>query len=256
MTIQDIAQAIEAVAPRELQESYDNAGLQCGDPHAEVTSVLTCLDVTEQVIEEAHAKGCQLVVAHHPLLFRGVKCINPEADYISRTLMAAIRYGVGIYAAHTNLDRARGGINDTLAELLGLTGVQPLSDCGVWGYLPRQMSARELLAHVSERLGGVTLRYNREALRPDDCPLSTLALCGGAGGEFIDEAESLCLDAFLTGEVHYHSYFGHPDLLILEAGHYETERHATRLLADLIARACLAVRCYETETQGNPCAWF
>lgn len=256
MTIQNIAQAIEAVAPRELQESYDNAGLQCGNPHAEVGRVLTCLDVTEQVIDEAHARGCQLVVAHHPLLFRGVKCINPEADYISRTLLKAIRYDIGIYAAHTNLDRARGGMNDALAERLGLTDVQPMSDCGVMGSLPVAMTAGELLKHIATRLGISTLRYN-QAASDDGRVLRTLALCSGSGGEFIAEAEQLGADAFLTGEVRYHDYFGHDGLLIVEAGHYETEQHAARLLASIIEGACAGVTCLPSEGQGNnPCAWY
>ena len=257
MILQDITQIIEAVAPRELQESYDNAGLQCGDPRLEVSRVLTCLDVTEQVIEEAHRRQCQLVVAHHPLLFRGVKCIDPTRDYISRTLLAAIRYGIGIYAAHTNLDRARGGINDTLARILDLHDVTPLSDCGVYGVLPQPMTARQLLTHVSSRLGGIPLRYNAEAVADDSRQLRTLGLCGGAGGEFIAEAESLSLDAFLTGEIRYHDYFGHPSLLLIEGGHFETEQHAPILLADIILQAANgSVECMVAECHQSPCGWW
>lgn len=252
MTIQDIANAIEAVAPRELQESYDNAGLQCGDPRLEVSRVLTCLDVTESVIEEAHRRQCQLVVAHHPLLFHGVKCIDPTRDYISRTLLAAIRYGIGIYAAHTNLDRARGGINDTLAAHLGLTEVLPMSDCGVWGRLPQPMTAEQLLSYISQRLGGIPLRYNAEAFS-SKASLSTLALCGGAGGEFIAEAEQLHVDAFLTGEIRYHDYFGHPQLLLIEGGHFETEQIAPALLSAIITEAVGGVECLVAEAHQNPC---
>ncbi len=257
MTLHDITNAIEAVAPRELQESYDNAGLQCGDPRLEVSRVLTCLDVTEEVIEEAHRRQCQLIVAHHPLLFHGVKCIDPTRDYISRTLLAAIRYGIGIYAAHTNLDRARGGINDTLARILKLRDITPLRDCGVYGVLSQPMTANQLLEYIRTCLGGIPLRYNIEATADDNHVFCTLGLCGGAGGEFISEAEDLSLDAFLTGEIRYHDYFGHPDLLLIEGGHFETEQHAPILLSDIIMQATNgSVKCFITNSHHSPCGWF
>lgn len=255
MQLQDIARIIESVAPRELQESYDNAGLQCGDPHQEVSRVLTCLDVTEQTVAEAQRRQCQLIVAHHPLLFHGVKCVDPTRSYINRTLIAAIRAGIGIYAAHTNLDRAEGGMNYTLAALLGLTAVQPLSDCGVWGQLPSAMTSRQLLQHVSHVLGGIALRYNVEAAQSLST-LRSLALCTGAGGEMQAEAEALGVDAFLTGEIRYHEYFGHPSQLLIEAGHFETEQIATTLLADIIQRQAPDVECLPAECHQSPCGLF
>lgn len=253
MQAQQIFQTIESVAPRELQESYDNAGLQCGDPHSEVSRVLTCLDVTEAVVEEAHQLGCQLIVSHHPLLFHGTRCINPEADYISRVLWLSIRYGIAIYAAHTNLDKAPGGMNHRLADLLGLTDVCPLSEYGVYGRLPRVMGASELLAHLQQHLGG-PLKYNRDAVALGSLKpmLSTLALCTGSGSDFIPEAEALGVDAYLTGEMHYHSWFGHPNLLIVEAGHFETEKVAPALLSDIITAAHPEVECFTSAHHQSP----
>ena len=257
MNLHDIACAIEAFAPRELQESYDNAGLQCGDPRMEVSRVLTCLDITEEVVEEAHRRGCQLVVSHHPLLFRGLKVVNPEKDYISRILMAAIRYGIGIYSAHTNLDKAEGGINHRLAALLELHDVSAMSECGVIGTLPRPMEASQLLQFICQRLtpAGVNaadachLRWNRESKVGT---VHRLALCGGSGSDFITEAEALGAEAFLTGEMHYHSWFGHPDILLIEAGHFETEQIAPVLLADIIQQACPDVECLPTNCHHSP----
>lgn len=267
MILQDIIQVIEAYAPRELQESYDNAGLQCGNPHQEVSRVLACLDVTEATIEEAHRLGCQLVVSHHPVLFRGTKCINPEADYISRILILSIRYGIAIYSAHTNLDRATGGINHHLASLLGLTDVRPMSDCGVYGLLPQPMTAPELLAHIRQCLRLTpeqphSLRYNRDAydrlMSAVDAAgsprqLRSLALCGGSGGDFIAEAEALGVDAYLTGELHYHAWFGHPALLLIEGGHFETEQHAPALLSQIIRRAFPSADCLVSSHHQSPC---
>ena len=257
MNLHDIACAIEAFAPRELQESYDNAGLQCGDPRMEVSRVLTCLDITEEVIEEAHHRGCQLVVSHHPLLFHGLKVINPQTDYISRILMAAICHGIGIYSAHTNLDKAEGGINHRLAALLQLEDVHPMSECGVIGTLPNPMEVQELLQYIQQKLTPVGadaasachLRYNREARITH---IQRLALCGGSGSDFIAEAKALGADAYLTGEMHYHSWFGHPELLLIEAGHFETEQIAPALLADIISQACPDVECLTTNCLHSP----
>ena len=266
MKFSDIACAIEAFAPLDTQEHYDNAGLQCGDPRMEVSRVLACLDITEEVIEEARQRGCQLVVSHHPLLFHGLKTVNPERDYISRILMAAIRYGIGIYSAHTNLDKAEGGINHRLAALLQLDDVRPMSECGVVGMLPCPMSAQELLAYVRSKLSaGIAdaatsciLRYNREAtcLRPEASTLKSLALCGGSGSDFIAEAEVLGADAYLTGEMHYHSWFGHPNILLIEAGHFETEQIAPALLADIISQACSDVECLTAGCHHTPTLLF
>ncbi len=262
MTLLEIACAIEAFAPLDTQEHYDNAGLQCGDPRLEVSRVLACLDITEEVIEEARRRGCQLVVSHHPLLFHGLKTVNPERDYISRIIMSAIRYGIGIYSAHTNLDKAEGGINHRLAALLGLDDVRPMSECGVVGKLPCPMSAQGLLVYLRSKLSaGIAegaasciVRYNREAtcLRHGASPLSSLALCGGSGGDFIAEAEALGADAYLTGEMHYHSWFGHPDILLIEAGHFETEQIAPALLADIIGQACPDVECLTANCHHSP----
>lgn len=119
MTVQDISSVIEAIAPRSYQESYDNAGLITGNAHWEVSGVLICLDSTEAVIDEAIALGCNVVVAHHPILFNGLKRLTGNT-YVERTLIKAIKNDVAIYAAHTNLDNVADGVNYLIARKLGL----------------------------------------------------------------------------------------------------------------------------------------
>ena len=109
--IQEVIAALERFAPLPLQESYDNAGLQVGLTGAEVSGVLLCLDVTEEVIREAVDLGCNLVVSHHPLLFRGLKTVS-DANYVQRCVRLAVQNDVAIYSAHTNLDKAAEGVND------------------------------------------------------------------------------------------------------------------------------------------------
>ncbi|NIG53292.1 Nif3-like dinuclear metal center hexameric protein [Chitinophaga sp. Cy-1792] len=125
MKIKEIIQAIEQYAPLQYQESYDNAGLIFGDASREVTNVLLTLDATEEVIDEAIAKGCNLVVAHHPIVFGGLKKIN-GSNYVERVAIKAIKHDVAVYAAHTNLDNVRNGVCAEMAARLGLTNCKVL----------------------------------------------------------------------------------------------------------------------------------
>lgn len=126
MTIDSVIQVLETVAPPALQESYDNAGLLTGHPSFECTGILCCLDATEAVISEAIEKQCNLVVAHHPILFSGLKKIT-GANYVQRALIKAIKNDIAIYAIHTNLDNVIGGVNGKIAQKLGLTNIRILA---------------------------------------------------------------------------------------------------------------------------------
>ncbi|HMP92539.1 MAG TPA: Nif3-like dinuclear metal center hexameric protein, partial [Phnomibacter sp.] len=119
MNISAVINRLESWAPLAYQESYDNAGLICGNPEAACTGVLCSLDCTEEVVQEAVRKGCNLVVAHHPIVFAGLKKITPHS-YVGRAITAAILNGVNIYAIHTNLDNIEGGVSFKMAEKLGL----------------------------------------------------------------------------------------------------------------------------------------
>ncbi|HNM27934.1 MAG TPA: Nif3-like dinuclear metal center hexameric protein, partial [Saprospiraceae bacterium] len=120
MTIKDVVQVLEQIAPPHLQESYDNAGLITGHPDTPLSGVLCCLDSTEAVVEEAVRKNCNLVVAHHPIVFRGLKRFN-GSNYVERTVISALRHDVALYAIHTNLDNVyRHGVNEKIAEKIGL----------------------------------------------------------------------------------------------------------------------------------------
>ncbi len=126
MRIRDILQVIESLAPLSLQEGFDNCGLQIGDANREATGALVSLDVTESVVDEAARLGCNLIVSHHPLIFRPFKSLTGKND-VERCMMKAVKRDVCVYAAHTNLDNAYGGVNFKLAELLGLRQVRVLS---------------------------------------------------------------------------------------------------------------------------------
>ena len=141
MKVREITDAIEAFAPLHLQESWDNAGMQVGDADTEVTGVLLCTDVREEIIAEAIERGANLIISHHPLLFRGLKKVVGRT-YQERIVAQAIKHDICIYCAHTNMDSARGGVNFKMAEKLGLDDVQVLE--------PQQGTLRKLVVFVPD----------------------------------------------------------------------------------------------------------
>lgn len=126
MKVKDIAALIESVAPRSYQESYDNAGLAVGSPDMEVTGVVVCLDVSEQIVEEAISLKANMVISHHPVIFSGLKSLTGR-NATERIVMKCIQNGIALYAAHANLDSVWGGVNDRLSAVLGLTNRKVLS---------------------------------------------------------------------------------------------------------------------------------
>ena len=255
--IKEVLSALEKFAPLPLQESWDNAGLQVGLTEAEVSGALLCLDVTEEVIDEAVAKGCNLVVSHHPLLFRGLKTISDLTD-VQRTVMKAIRQQVCVVSMHTNMDNAQGGVNFKIAEKLGLDDVKFLEtkrvgevECGsgVIGTLSTPMAANDFVLKVKQTFG-VACAMTNELLRR---PIRRVAICGGAGDFLLDEAVGQGADAFITGEMHYHQYFGYEQRVqICVIGHYQSEQFTSEIFRDIINEKCPGVRTEIAETNTNP----
>jgi dinuclear metal center YbgI/SA1388 family protein len=255
--IKQVLSALEQFAPLPLQESWDNAGLQIGLTEAEVSGALLCLDVTEAVIDEAEKKGCNMVVSHHPLLFRGLKQISDATD-VQRTVWKAIQKGICVVSMHTNMDNARNGVNFKIAERLGLKNVMFMApktvdgaECGsgVTGELSEPMAADDFISHVKRQMEAESAMCN-ELLRR---PISKVAICGGAGDFLLDDAVRASADAFLTGEMHYHQYFGYEQKIqICVIGHYESEHFTTEIFRDIIQQACPNVRCEIAQTNTNP----
>ena len=256
MKAKQVFDALEQYAPLPLQDGYDNAGLQIGlTEEQEVTGALLCLDVTEVIIDEAEHVGCNLIVAHHPLLFHGLKSITGK-NYVERCVVKAIRKGIGIYAAHTNLDNAEGGVNYRIAEKIGLKNISFLdakpgmaAGSGVVGELLEEEDEQRFLERVKTLFGIRCIRHNQFCGRK----IRRVALCGGAGGFLLSQAIEQGADAFLTGEMRYHDYFGHEgELLIAEMGHYESEQYTVDLLADVLARQFPELKLVKTSNNTNP----
>ena len=261
MKIKQVLSALERFAPLPLQESWDNAGLQLGLTEVEVSGALLCLDVNEQIVDEAVAKGCNLIVSHHPLLFRGLKQIS-GADYVQRSVIKAIKHDIVIVSMHTNMDNALDGVNWKIAERLGLTdckffaqktvdGIEAGS--GVVGNLPLQMDARAFIELVKKQFGVQCAQCNELLQRP----ISKVAICGGAGDFLLSDAIGEGADAFITGEMHYHQYFGYEQQIqICVIGHYQSEQFTAEIFCDIIQKDCPGVKTFIAETNTNPIVYI
>lgn len=240
MTVQDVYAFLNDRAPFATAEEWDNPGLLVGCPQKEVHRVLVALDATAGALDTAAAIGADLIVTHHPVIFAPLKRLS--ADGIPYRLAAA---DIALIAAHTNLDKAEGGVNDTLAARLGLEKVTTAEDGFTRiGVLPNEMTAKAFAAHVAEVLNA-PVRYAGER------PVTTVAVCGGGGGDFIAGCAPLA-DAYVTGEVKHHEWLENAGRIgIIEAGHYATEVPVVDTLAGWLVEAFpdLTVTVYR---DGNP----
>lgn len=265
--IYQVVDALEHYAPLPLQEGYDNAGLQVGLTEAvEVSGALLCLDVTEDVVDEAIRKGCNLIVSHHPLIFRKLARISDE-NYVQRTVRKAIKNDISIVSMHTNMDAAKGGVNFKIAEKLGLRnlrffgGEKEIDGVkggeGVIGEITDEtdalhadgIAADDLVLMLRERFQAECVQCNQLLRRP----IRKVALCGGAGSFLLDAAIAAGADAFITGEMHYHEFFGHEqEIQICVIGHYQSEQFTSEIFRSIITEKCPGVKCEISEINTNP----
>lgn len=231
VTANEIYLWMDKWAPFDTAAAYDNAGFLVGDRNAQISSVAVVFDITVKAVEQAAALGCQLMISHHPVIFTAIKSID-----VSSPVYRLIQNGIGAVCAHTNLDAAVGGVNDVLADLLGLTGVIALADPDEpmlppparIGTLPHPMKPLELAAYVRDKLGAGGVRYT-------ECTkeISSVAVCGGSGAEFIQPAINEGADALITGEAKHHEllYANDHNFMLIDAGHFITERRIVNEVA-------------------------
>ena len=254
MKLREVIAALEHLAPLRLQDEWDNSGLQVGFPEAEIDSVLVCLDITEAVVDEAIAAKCDLIVSHHPLIFKALRQVS-DATYQQRCVVKALAAGVSIYSAHTSLDNAPGGVNHRIAALLGLQKLRWLSPrdgedagSGLVGELPASEPDAAFLARVQRTFGVQCLQHS--AL--DGRQVRRVAVCGGAGAFLLHDAVCAGADCFLSGEFHYHDYFENQGVLLAELGHYQSEQFTQDLLLEYLHKTCPGLTVRKTAINTNP----
>lgn len=234
--VKEILSKLENVAPYELAEHWDNVGLLVGDPEQEVTGVLCALDITLDVVEEAIERGCQLIVAHHPVIFTSVNRVTTDT-VTGRILIHMIRNHISGICMHTNMDCAEAGVNDLLAASLGLTDVVNMEAgdnkmLGRVGNLPQAMTLKEFAQHVKASLGAGGVR-----VADGGHMVTRVAVGGGACGKLMDFAVAKGADTFVIGDSSYDLMQRAHDigLNLVDAGHFPTENPVACGFRDLIA---------------------
>ncbi|MGN1458577.1 MAG: Nif3-like dinuclear metal center hexameric protein [Acutalibacteraceae bacterium] len=222
-TAQKIYEYIDSIAPFETAMSFDNAGLLVGNPQQTVTKVLVTLDVTSKVVDEAVKKGTELIISHHPVIFNPIKnVLSDSVPYL------AAKNNITIISAHTNLDVARGGVNDSLAEKIGVNIDEFFDeDCAAFGHLESEIESTEFAGQIKTQLECNGLRFTNR-----DGKIKTVVVSCGAGGDNIFLAKKLNADAFVTGEIKHHEiiFANENNIAVFDLGHYQSENHITEKL--------------------------
>jgi dinuclear metal center YbgI/SA1388 family protein len=237
MTVEELYRFLEDKFPRALSAEWDNDGLCCApSPAKEVKRVLVALDPTAAVVEQAVRGGYDVLLTHHPLLFRGIKALVPTHAVPAKLLRLACA-GVSAMSFHTRLDAVSGGVNDILAAKLGLAHVQPFAPegevpCGRVGVLKAPMDANAFAQLAKDALGAPAVLLAGEGT------VQKIAVCGGEGGDFVEAAKAAGADLFLSGRIGYHSMLDAPEegLAMIEAGHYATEFPVTKFFSNLLLK--------------------
>jgi len=244
-SVSDIWSAITEWAPQEFAESWDSIGLQVGDPAAPVHKILVVLDPTENALGEAERSGADLVVAHHPLLFRPVSSLDLSLP-IPRIAARFLRSGIALLACHTNLDSVSGGVSDLLAGIMGLEGIEPLrplpgglpGGLGRMGGLPEVRTLAEVVERLAESLAEPCLRV----VGNPQTPVRKIAVCGGSGSDLWPDVLSRRADLYVSAELKHHvaREAEASRVALVDAGHFATEWLIVPALAAHIERTAVA----------------
>ncbi len=225
MKVKDIYAFLDAQFPLQLREEWDNDGIMCLPENKEVKRILLCLDVTPKVAAYAKDNGFDLIISHHPMIFSPLKGIT-DTKHID-----LIRSGISVFSFHTRMDTAEGGVNDTLASLLELKEVESFCEMARVGVLDKEMPFEDFLAYVKEKLCADTLNYVQ-----GNKSVKKVALLGGGGKDFWQDAMNTGADVYITGEMSYNTMLDAAEcgFAVIEAGHFHTEFPVLEALKKLI----------------------
>lgn len=226
MEIKDLLKKFEEKYPLNLQEEWDNSGLQVGNIDSKLKGIVLSLDLEYETIEKAIKEGANLIINHHPLLFNSLKTLDLRNE-LGKKIELLIKNDISLYACHTNLDAAKGGVNDNLADILGLKDVKLLEDKdGI--NMARYGSVKKVKAKYFAEKTKDKLNAKRLIIygNPEE-EVENIAVCGGAGASFISDAINNGCDLIVTGDVKYHEAIDSisEGILIVDPGHFASENH-------------------------------
>ena len=258
MKIRDVVSAIEEFAPLRLQDSYDNSGLIVGRYDDEVHGVLLAVDVTEEVIAEAQREGCDLIITHHPIIFTPLKRLN-SSTYVERCVEQAIRYGIALYACHTNLDSTFEGMSWRVGSMIGLENMsvleprpnEPNVGYGIVGELAAGVEPTQFMRHVGELFGVGAIRHSD--IPCEEFCIRRVAVCTGSGRSLIHEALRSGADAYITADLRYNDFMmGENSMILVDIGHFESEFCAINIINDVLSKKMCNFAVRKSESSRNP----
>ncbi len=232
-SVRDIDGFMSEWAKKELSEEWDNDGVMlCGDLDKKVEKILVCLEINEKTAKEAADKDCDLIVTHHPFIFRPLKKLCGTEFSLVFSLIAK---GISVLSYHTRLDAAAGGVNDALAQKIGLSEVSEFAHLGRVGKLDFETDAMGFCDHIKEKLGCSCLKISNAAC---DKKIKRVAVLGGAGKDFVADAANVA-DAYVTGDLSHNAFItaNETGILAVDAGHYHTENPVVKVIAKRLSEA-------------------
>lgn len=240
MKAKEIMNILDSIAPSKLIDSWDNTGFQIGNDEKDIDKILIALDLDDSLADKAIAGGYDMIITHHPIIFKGLKSINNN-DYIGRLILKLIANDIVVYNAHSNLDLANGGVNDKFAKLMDLKNVKPLNevifDGEIYGY--------GRVGNIEKTQLPVVLDNIKSALSVDHIrvygykeSIESIAVCGGSGAGFIQDAFDKDADMYITGDIKYHDAQRALELglVLVDAGHFHTEKIILPKLKDMLIK--------------------
>ena len=251
MEVGNLIERLQVYFPLSLQESWDNSGLQISPKDRFIKAVLLSLDITKSTLNEAYEKGCNLIIAHHPLLFSSTKKIDKSA-YPFDVVYRAIELGIGIYAFHTNLDIADDGLNDYLCELLELNGVEKIEDVKPIriGFLNKPMEFCEFIEYVKERIDINLIKF----VKSNEKKVKKVAVCSGSCMDLLERIINYDFDVFLSSDLkHHQAIFARENgINVIDATHFHTEKFSKLILMKKIKEISEDIKVFMSETENLP----
>lgn len=255
-TISDIISALDDFFPLSTQDEWDNSGLIVGHPQNQVKGILLTVDINEQRVNEAIERGCNMIIAHHPIIFHGLKRLNGQTDE-QRTIETAIKHDIALCAFHTPADKSANGLSKEIGNILQLSDIHIFIPdknnqnigYGIVGTLQQPLQTKEFVALLSKKLKCQCIRHNNYTRN-----ISKIAICTGSGSEFITNALNQKVDAYVTADIKYHQ-FQQPEnqMLLADVGHYESEEICKKLFLNILTERFAEKNCKFALCMSDTC---
>ncbi len=228
INVDEIIKTVEEFAPLELAEDWDNSGWQINLNNKEANKLLIALSLTPKILQQAIDNGCDFIICHHPLIFNSLKKIEYQT-ITQKLIVDCVKNNIQVYCAHTNLDCTDGGVGDTLCEKLGMTAVETVDKFVKIAEFNEPMSLDSFILKLKISLNVPKIKL----INPDNIQqIKKIALCAGSGGEFVNSIKNV--DAFITGDIKYHTALDVQNMILIDAGHFETEKIILQTLKNVL----------------------